>query len=530
MSARLPVLSGPAGLAHPTVLDRRARDLLAQTLAVVVPAALALAITVALPGANVLLVVAAIVAILAVLALMKSTRLALTTTVVGVYLLILDGPVKLGIGAREATAAAPDVLVGAVCLGALLRMIVRRERLRMPPLSAWVLAFVGIVLIEAFNPKTVGVVKVLLGFRQQLQWVPFFFLGYALLRSKLRLRMLFLIVGVCAVANGIVSTYQTKLSPGQLASWGPGYRQVYQPTTVGASAGGARVYFSGEGEARARPVGLGSDDGFSGGVGMLGLPFGLALLATWRSRRRWVAAVIALGSLAAIITGLGRLQVVGALLAVAAFVAFAALGGQSRRALAALATVVLLAIPFGAAYLTIIRPGTFKRYESLETSSPEAIATHKQGAYSLIPHELATLPFGVGLGTVGAVGGFGGKVTDLLEGHTVSAETQYNLIADELGAPGLLLWVALSFFIVAVVARGLRSVRDPDLAIMLAAALAPFAAMIGTGLSGPFETSAVLGPYFWLAIGITAYWFVERRRVPLPGFQRAGAEPALVAA
>ncbi|HTW43578.1 MAG TPA: hypothetical protein VMD79_14830 [Solirubrobacteraceae bacterium] len=506
MSTRSPGVLGPAGLGHPVVLDRRMRDWLALALAGVIPAAVALGVTVAFPQANVLVFIAIIVGAIAVVALINSSRLEVTVTILAIYLLLLDGPVKLGIGSHEATAAVPDVLIGAVSLGALLRLAVRRERVQMPPLSAWVLAFIGTVVIEAFNPQTASILKVLAGFRQELQWVPFFFFGYVLLRSKSRLRILFVIVGVCAAANAVVSTYQTALSPAQLAGWGPGYRALYQPTTIGKAAGHARVYDS-EGEARARPVGLGSDSGFSGGVGMLGLTFSLGLLAIWK-RRRWVPVVIALASMAGIITGLGRLQVVGALLSVVFFILFAALAGrQGRRAVAALLTVVLVAIPVGVGFLTVVRSGTFKRYESFENSSASELATHKAGAYTLIPHELETLPFGVGLGTVGSIGGVGGRVTDLLEGHTVSAETQYNLLADELGAPGLLLWSVLSVFIVVVVARGLRTVRDPDLAILLSAACAPFAAMIITGFSGPFQTSSALGPYFWLTVGIVAYWF-----------------------
>ncbi len=50
------------------------------------------------------------------------------------------------------------------------------------------LAFVVLVLAEAFNPDTHGLLKIVGGFRQQLEWVPFFFFGYVLMRSKERLR------------------------------------------------------------------------------------------------------------------------------------------------------------------------------------------------------------------------------------------------------------------------------------------------------------------------------------------------------
>src|SRR5437899_2578652 len=71
---------------------------------------------------------------------------------------------------------------------------------------------------------TAGILKVLGGFRQQLQFLPFFFLGYAVMRSKPQLRRMFLILGVIALANGAVATYQTQISPTQLAGWGAGYQ------------------------------------------------------------------------------------------------------------------------------------------------------------------------------------------------------------------------------------------------------------------------------------------------------------------
>ncbi len=143
------------------------------------------------------------------------------------------------------------MLIVAICLGALMRMAVRKERLRMPPLSGWVLAWVLLVLVNAFNPRTEGIAHILGGFRNQLVFVPFFFFGYALMRSKRRFRQLFLIVGVFALASGAVAAYQTELSPAQLASWGPGYHALIYPTV-----GSGRTYYqrrrSSRASARAR--------------------------------------------------------------------------------------------------------------------------------------------------------------------------------------------------------------------------------------------------------------------------------------
>jgi MFS family permease len=507
---------------HPAVLDRRIRDALAIGLAgVLLPVALTLALSVSFPHMSLPLALAIIAGLVAAVALVSSTRLEVTVTLLVIYLLLLSGPVKLETSNREISAAVPDILIAAVCLGALLRTFQRRERVRMPPLSAWVLAFVGMVLIEAFNPKTISIIKMAAGFRQQLQWVPFFFFAYVLMRSKRRFRMLFIILGACAIANGAVATVQSSLSPTALASWGPGYRAVYEPATVEGvtvtnHVSASKRSYSSEGEQHVRPSGLGSDSGFSGGVGMITLPAALALVATWRGWRRWVAIMFAFGAVVGIAMGQGRLQLITGVLTTLTFVGLAALAGRGRRPAVAMLTVIAVTIPLGLGFLTLVRSGTFKRYESIVTTSTGELATHKAGSYTMIPHQLSVAPFGVGLGTVGAVGAFGGYVTNDIEGHTVNAETEYNLIADEVGLPGLALWAALSIYVTVVIARGLRRIRDDDTLILLAGACGSFPALMITGFSGPFTASPATGPYFWFAIGVAAYWFAGHKRLPAP--------------
>jgi hypothetical protein len=487
---------------------------------------LALAITVELRGAHLTLVLASIAGVLGIVALIVSSRLEVTVALLGIYLGMLSGPVKLTIGAHELTGSIPNVLILAVGLGAVLRIIVRRERVKMPPLSGWVVAFVGLVFIEAFNPNTNGILHALGGFRQQLQYVPFFFFGYVLMRSKKRFRQLFLIVGVAALANGVVSAYQTGLSPPQLASWGPGYHALIYPTE-----GGARVFGS-EGEGRVRPPALGSEAGAGGGVGVLGVPFTLALLATaWSWRRRWLAALLCLGALVAIATGLGRLQLIGAGLGVIVFVALASVARQRvLRVVGALLAILVLAVPSGLFLVSVLRTGALNRYENLSLTS-SSTTLHKQSALSLIGPTLESNPFGLGLGTQGPVGGFGGKNASVLAlGEYTSAETQYNFIVNELGAPGLVLWVALSVYMMALIVFAMRRVRDPDLAIYLAGAFAPFFALFIEGTSGPLSNSTAAGPYFWLAIGIAAYWLAgPGRRSHLMAPVRGAAAPTVSA-
>jgi hypothetical protein len=111
---------------------------------------------VALPHTSLVVVLAAIGAVLGIVVLMINSRLEVTIALLAFYLLMLDGPVKLLFPAHEETAALPNILIVAISAGALMRIVVRKERVPMPPLSAWVLGFVGVVALEAFNPHTQG--------------------------------------------------------------------------------------------------------------------------------------------------------------------------------------------------------------------------------------------------------------------------------------------------------------------------------------------------------------------------------------
>jgi hypothetical protein len=502
MSAPHPRLSGPLGGAHPAVLQRRARDLLLIALSGSLPLAIALGITLREPNPNMLLVFGLVLGALGVLALTVNARLEVSVVLLALYLGMLDGPIKL-IAASQAASVVRDVLIFAVCLGAIVRLISSRERVRLPPLSAWVLAYVALVLVEALNPNTLGALKVLGGFRQQLEWVPFFFFGYLLMRSRKRLHMLFLILGAIALANGAVSAYQTRLTPAQLASWGPGYAE----RVLGSETLTARRYLS-EGVARVRPPALGSDAGFGGSVGVIALAGTLALLATGPRRRRWLAVLLCLGALLAVVTSLARLAVVGSAIAMLAFVLLSAGAGRRvTRPLGALLVVAAFALPLGAVLVSAEGSGVFSRYASIAPNQVGSTSTtYKAASLGQIPNDIANAPFGFGLATAGAASNFGGHTTVKLEGHGHSAETQFNYVTDELGLPGLLLWVALSINVVVLAVRRLGRVPDVDVRICLAGVFATFIALILMGTNGPVMASAAAGPFYWFAVGIAAYW------------------------
>ena len=181
-----------------------------------------------------------------------------------------------------------DVFLYAVAIGVALRW---RGPLKLPALAGWVLAWIAVVLIQLANPGDHGITHSVAALRQHLEFVPLFFLGYALLRSYASLHAFFALLLAVAAINGAVAAYQTTLSPGQLGGWGPGYDAL-------VSGPSPSLFTGANGQAKVRPPGLGADEGFSGILGACALPGGVALLMAYR-RRRWLSALIVLGIIGA---------------------------------------------------------------------------------------------------------------------------------------------------------------------------------------------------------------------------------------
>lgn len=481
--------------------------------------AITIAIGVAMPKPNYALVLGGIVGALALAALVMSPRLDWTVGGLVFFLGCVDGPLKLISKTGTVGSALQNVLIGAILVGLIVRHVMSGKRLVIPPLAGWAIAFAAVVLVEAFNPKTLNALKALAGIRDQLQFVPFFIFGWLLVRSKARLRKAFLLLGVIALANGVVSSYQTRLSPAQAASWGAGYEQKF--------TGKARkTYKSGEGEAKVRPTGLGDESGGGGGAGIIAVAGTLALLAYTR-RKRWAIALLLFGAIAAIATSLGRIELVGGVLAVGAYLLLAgSTGRHARRSVRFLLVALALAIPFGVIFVSSLGEGTFSRYSGLLSGEGTNSTSYKEDELRQIPKEVSSSPFGFGLGTAGPAAGFGGKSSELLEGHNVNAETTYNYIVKEVGLPGILIWAGTLLTMVILALTRIRTLVDPELQTYLAAVFAPVVAMLLMSFEGPVTQSNRLAPYFWFALGVAGYWLAgpgyraARRRVGALG-QRA---------
>jgi hypothetical protein len=483
---------GPLWGGHSRVLSRRRQELVA------------LAIAIKVPDPNFFLAAGIICGMLGLVALAASTRYEVTLTILVLYFGLVDGVVKLQT-ANQLVSSLRDLMIAAVCVGVLARLVVRREKVRLPPLSGWVIAFVVLTLIEAANPNTLGILKVVGGFRQHLEWIPFFFVGYFLMRSKSRFRKLFILLGVIALANGVVSTIQTQLTPEQLSAWGPGYEE--RITGTGDVSG--RVYADNEGTERVRPPALGSDLGFGGFVGVLALPGLLALLGVRRLQRQPFVVLLCLGSMLAVATSLQRQAVLGAVIAaVALAVLSASAGRRATNVLAGLLVVAALGFALSSALAPSAGKGVFSRYESI---TPDKAATtsvgYREATLAQIPAVIEKYPLGAGLAVAGAGKSFGGTSTPTVDGRAASAESQYNYVALELGLPGLIFWVALSITMIGLAVRGLRRIGDVELRLYLAGVFAAVIAFTIMGFVGPTMSNLPFGPYFWFALGIAAYWF-----------------------
>jgi hypothetical protein len=260
-----------------------------------------------------------------------------------------------------------------------------------------------------------------------------------------------------------------------------------------------------------RPPGLGQESGVGAGFGVIAVAGTLALLLTQR-RRRWFPMLLTLGALAAIATGLGRLQLVGGFLCVMAFGGLAVTSGkQVGRTLFLYAGAILVIAVAGVFFVNAIGSGIFKRYESV---APEHVATtstsYKSNELSTVPHDLAVAPFGFGLGITGSAGSFEGKVTESLEGHRIGSETQFNFLSAELGLPGVIIWTFLTVDMIFLAVTRIRKIEDHELQIYMAGLFAPICAGFAMAFDGPIGGSISAAPYYWFAVGAAGYWFMGK--------------------
>ena len=436
-----------------------------------------------------------------------SERLALTLGVVVLYLGMLDGYVKLRTGLPVVTLGR-DVLLYAIVLGLLVRSAVRRDPLPAPALSALVVAFVALTLVQLLNPGTAGLGKGIAALRPHLEFVPLFLLAYLTVTSRRRLVALLVLLAIAGAANGVVSLMQFNLTPDELALWGPGYEQ----RIFGTGDVSGRTFQDAKGLSRVRPFGLTSDSGGGGLMALLTLPAALALLGLARTRGIALLALPLLAGISlAVFTSQGRAVFIGAVVALIAYVSLTVL---SRRLVPTIAAVLAVALIAGVTTSALTsgskNDGAFSR---IQTVAPETLlettSLERGTSLSLIGDYIAKYPLGTGLGTVGPAATYAnrGNVPANFNG-----ETQFNFLLLELGVAGALIFLAFVLRLIAFALVRIRRLDDPELRVMMAALAAPLCAMAIVFTSGAPTTGSPGGAYLWGVGGVLVYWLGAARQ------------------
>ena len=444
-----------------------------------------------------------------------TNRPAHALAVVLLYMGLLDGFLKLKVASgNELPTIGRDVLLYAVAIGMLVRAIIQRRPIDLPPLSVWVFLWIALVLIQLANPYNNSWVHAITATRQHIEFVPLFFIGYTVMRTPGRVRAFLLIFLLIAAVNGVVSLVQFNLTPEQLSNWGPGYRGLI----TGESGVAPRVAAGDEeGTTRTRPMALGSDMGFGGVLGGMALPAALALLAASgvSLRMKLLVAALGLGAVTAVATSQARGAIVASLLCVAAFTVIGISARRLPKFIAAFAVVAALSF----LVLSEIQgknETAFARYDSVAPGQVlDTTFREREGLFKSVPNYVTKYPFGAGLGSVGPASG----VFDPPKKRGLSAESQVTYTIVEVGVLGLIVLFGFLTHLLVVVIPKVRRVADRDLRLMLAALAAPFFLLLASAIVGAITPSTPTAPYIWFGAGALLWWAKH-------GYRQAATQPA----
>lgn len=444
------------------------------------------------------LAVVAPILLLASLLLILNPRIEWSLVALLLYLGLLDGYIKLSTGSDLATLGR-DFLIYSVTVGALIRLALSRERVTVPRYTPHIAFLVAVVLVQMLNPATPGVAAALGGLRQHVEFIPLFFLGYAIMRTERQLRIFVLLLLVIVAVNTVVAVVQYNLSPDQLSAWGPGYLE--RINGVGDFVGASRNFSDSSGAARVRPFALGSDIGTSGILGSLGIGAAVALIALRRGGRLRVYGVVGiLFCVVGIVAAQSRAVV---LTGIFAFVTFGALSVRSRQAARGLIALLVCGALTYAAVLTFVASNESAAFSRLKTLRPDrvqqTIVQDRGDSLLLVPDYFVRYPLGVGLGRAGPATGFGGASSGL------NAENEPNFLIGELGTFGFLVFASLWLRIVFDAVRTARKTENQNVRLYLSALATTLLTTTLVWFQAAPTTGTPGAPMFWFVAGIVAW-------------------------
>jgi len=440
------------------------------------------------------------------LVLVVTRRFGVALALYVVYLGMLDGYVKLGTGS-ETIAVVRTILLAVIVAASVLAIVTDRRRVSLPRGTVLVVAFVLVALVQIANPGNPNLLKPIGSLRQEIEFVPLFFLAYATVRREADLQNLLLLLVAVAASNGIANLIQYNLSPEQFASWGPGYRDRIFGTPGGVTG---RIFNDGSVGGRARPFGLGPDAGSGGVAGLLGACAVVALIVKPRvtffgsaTAVRGIAVAAVPFVLLAVVLSLTRAVIIATVLALVVQALLLA-----RRQLIPLILFGALAFGVGGTIIEQATSGSsggngLARYTSIAPGQLLSVTrSERGGSFAIFPTYVAKYPFGAGLGGVGPSTGFQGAVRPE---EKLNGEMQLNVTLLDLGVPGLVLLAAFIGFVLRRVML-LRTLTDPTAQAQLVALAGPFVGILALAVTASPLTGAPAGPFFWATAGVLCYW------------------------
>jgi hypothetical protein len=438
--------------------------------------------------------------------MLVSDRYERTLLVLLVYMGLFDGILKLRLD-RGGVTLLRDALLYSIVLGAVARWVSRREGYRWPPYSAWVAAWVGVVVIQLVNDSNGTLRHSLAALRPHLEFVPLFFLGYEVLRNERRLRTFFVALAAIAGINGVVAVYQVQLTRPQLADWGPGYAHLLS----GSGDLSPRAFTDSNGVDHPRPPALGGDMGFSGTLGALAAPGALAFL-WWTRRRRRVEFLLAMALLAgvglAIAVSASRLAVIEGAAGMFALGVLAVV--STRRTEHAIAMAAAGAAIIGLAWLGLSQSsaGIFDRYRSITPNHFIKTAyDYRKDSLKQVPTYARDFPFGAGLGSVGPAAGSNPGTAG---GKGANGETEFTFLMVELGIGGLLVLLLMHLLVLRRALGRVHRLPAANTRLFVAALGASVFGLFVGWLAGPTTANSPGAPFLWLALGALAYWLGDQ--------------------
>ena len=370
--------------------------------------------------------------------------------------------------------------------------------MRLPPLSGWVIAWVLLVVVNAFNPRTEGLLHIARWFPPAAAVCPVLLLRLradaleAALPPALRDRR----------GDRVRQRRRRRVSDGavtaQLASWGPGLPRADPPHGRWQRARSTST--------RRRSAGTSAGARLRRRIQRRRRPHRAADVprsAGDHAPPQWIAMLLCLG---AIIGGDRRprtLSLIGAGLGVVASSARGALRAIADARLGALLAIRPDRSRSACSWSRRCAPGPSSATKQLNTSLGNDAAQGKRVEQN---PEVCSRPrrLGSDSATAGAVGGLGGQRNNLHRRPRPHLRDAVQRPGQGTGRPGLILWPAIFIYVALIVATGSETHhrhRSRDLPGGHARALHP---LLIEGSSGFLSGSPADGPYFWFAIGVAA--------------------------